>query len=83
MGALAAGSLVPATNDAAVPEARPEVAESLTQIVRARYGQHLSEGQLKQVEQSIRKNLALADFLKQTKLSNSDEPAFVFRADVP
>jgi hypothetical protein len=83
MGMLAASSLVPATGQAAAPEARPGIAEALTEIVRARYGRHLSEEQLKEVEQTIRKDLLVAELLKRTKLLNSDEPAFVFRADLP
>jgi hypothetical protein len=83
MGMLAASSLLPSAGQAAAPEPRGGVAEALTQIVRARYGQHLSEEQLKDIEQNIRKDLLLAEFMKRTKLKNSDEPSFVFRADLP
>jgi hypothetical protein len=58
------------------------VAEALAEVVRIRYGSNLSQDQMKQVKQSIDRTLRSADRLKQFKLSNSDEPAFVFSADL-
>ncbi len=57
-------------------------AKSLLEIVRARYGKHLNAAQLKEIERSIHINLYFASKLDEAKLSNGDEPAFVFSADV-
>ena len=63
------------------PAADP--AKALAEIVRARYGKHLSEEQLKDIEKSIGRGQRAAEFLKRTALQNGDEPSFVFRADLP
>jgi len=57
-------------------------AEALTEIVRLRYGKYLSEEQLKEIRRSLERSLGSADRLKQFKLKNSDEPAFVFSAEL-
>jgi hypothetical protein len=82
MGMLA-GSLLTSAGPAAAPEKRMDVGEALMVIIRVRYGQYLRDEQLKDLEQKLRQHLLIAEFMKQSKLNNSDEPAFVFRADVP
>ncbi len=58
------------------------VAESLTEVVKLRYGKNLSEEQLNLVKRSIDRSQRNADRMKQFKLVNSDEPAFAFTADI-
>src|SRR5262245_45154203 len=70
-----------AAQKADAPAATP--AEALAEVVRARHGKHLSEGQLKAVRRSIARNQAAAARLRNLKLANGDEPAFTFRADLP
>ena len=53
-------------------------AEVLAEIVRLRFGQHLSEAQLKSIQQRLGRQLATAEQMKRTRLANGDEPAFVF-----
>ena len=64
-------------------ESPPTVAEALTEIVRVRYGKHLTAEQLKAIQASIARSQRSADILKKLKLENGDEPAFTFSADVP
>jgi hypothetical protein len=82
VGLLAAGSLLAPPGHAA--EAGPAgPAEGLMAVARARYGKHLRDEQLKEIEQALRHRLLVAEFLKRVPLKNSDEPVFIFRADLP
>ncbi len=88
MALLAATPVVVAFNpvqahQTASVETPTTAVDSLTEIVRLRYGKHLTEDQLKEVKKSIERNQRSADILRRSKLSNSDEPAFTFRADLP
>lgn len=66
------------TQDAEKPS--PD-AEALAEVVRIRYGKNLSDEQLAEVKRSVNQRVRGADRLKQFKLANGDEPAFVFSAD--
>jgi hypothetical protein len=57
-------------------------ADALTEIVRVRHGTHLTEEQLRRVRQSIQSSLRSVERLRRFPLRNSDEPAFVFSADI-
>jgi hypothetical protein len=72
-----------AVADEPAVKARLNPTEALLEIVRGRYGKHLSEEQLTAVQGRIARNLAAAERLKQIKLNNGDEPSFVFHASVP
>jgi hypothetical protein len=67
---------------AQTPEQPSPVAEALTEVVRLRYGKNLDEEQIKSIKQSIDQAQRSAERLKQIKLANGDEPAFVFSADL-
>jgi hypothetical protein len=56
-------------------------AEALAEVVRIRYGKNLTDDQLTEVKRSINGRIRNADRLKQFKLANGDEPAFIFSAD--
>ena len=47
------------------------------------HGKHLTENQLKRLRRRIEANMASAERLKKFRLKNSDEPAFLFSAEVP
>src|SRR5437879_4663931 len=85
----AAASLVSATalqagEEPAPPREPAEVtAEALTSIVRARFGKHVTDAQIKGVQQRITGLVAAARTIKRTRLENGDEPDFVFFADGP
>jgi len=89
IGVLAAGSLgltaleAGAATPAGDGNPRTVAAAALMDIIRARYGKFLSEDQLKRVRQKIVGNVSTAESLRRVPLQNSDEPAFVFRADLP
>jgi hypothetical protein len=61
----------------------PAAADALTALVRARYGRHLTEAQLRSVRRRVLGHLASADHLRSVKLTNADEPDFTFSAEVP
>lgn len=67
----------------AEPEKALSVEEALIAVVRARYGKHLTAKQLDDIRRSLRRGLARADALARVPLTNADEPAFAFRADLP
>jgi hypothetical protein len=81
--AVAALALVPGVTTAGEADAPATPADALFEIAKLRYGKHLTEEQLQQVKQSLQRDQAIADFLRRSKLTNGDEPAFVFQADVP
>src|SRR5262245_4814832 len=74
-----------ATGSAAQPEppSVADAAESLTAVVRQRYGKHLNEELLKRVRQRIESQLRTAEALRRTSITNADEPDFVFVAELP
>lgn len=76
-------SLDIAASQTQAPQKYPPVVEAMGEAVRYRYGKYLDEGQLDEVKQRIERNLRFADMLKQVKLNNGDEPAFIFSADLP
>ena len=84
LAALAAVPLVPVVEAGAAEKSPAAVAaESLAEVVNARYGKHLSAEQRKAVAHSIRRSQGAAERMREFKLHNSDEPAFTFRADLP
>jgi hypothetical protein len=66
-------------------EARPaaqSASQILTDLVRLRFGRHLSEEQMRRAGERIAGNQRAAEALARVALQNSDEPAFLFSADV-
>lgn len=76
----ALGSLAAAAPALAQDQPRPArgQAEALAEIARLRFGQHLNEAQMKSVQQRLGRQLATGEQMKRTRLTNADEPAFVF-----
>jgi hypothetical protein len=58
------------------------MAEALAEAARIRYGEHINEDQFNEIRRSIDRALRAADRMKQFKLKNGDEPAFIFSADL-
>jgi hypothetical protein len=86
---LAGAALAPlagvaaAADDTKIPRQLLETADAQVKIVQARFGTFLTREQMKEVVQSVIRGRYSADALARVKLSNSDEPAFAFRADLP
>src|SRR5437867_217897 len=57
-------------------------ADALIEVVRQRYSEHLNDDQLQKIRQAFERNLRSAELLQKHKLTNGDEPAFAFTADV-
>ena len=75
----------PAAAQQTPPPANPFApqAEALTEVVRRRYAQYLNDEQLEAVKRSIERALRGGDTLNKFALTNGDEPAFAFSADLP
>ena len=66
---------------AAAPEGPPPISEdarSLAEIVRRRYGKHLTPDQLEAVTRELDQRVQGGRRLKDAKLANGDEPDFTF-----
>jgi hypothetical protein len=81
--ALAAAPVLAAAAGAEEAPRPPTVAGALGDLVRLRFGRHLSDEQLRRVRGSVARNVRLAEALGRVALQNGDEPAFAFNADVP
>jgi hypothetical protein len=57
-------------------------AEALTAAVKARYGKYLTAEQLAEVDKSIRGGVLRGELMRKVPLTNADEPAFAFSAEV-
>lgn len=58
-------------------------ADHLLEVVKLRHGRHLTAAQLRQVHASLLRGLGSAQRLRVLRLSNADDPAAAFSADVP
>ncbi len=85
----AASPLISTSETAQAQEAKsskekpPGVSEAWTELVRVRFGQHLTPDQLKEIKKSMEEKQRAAETMKKVKLQNGDEPAFIFFADLP
>lgn len=88
-GAAAFGQTAPAPSPAPsatpvpTPEAPSSVAEALTEVVRIRWGRHLSGEQLGEIAKTLDGRLRGAEAMKKVPLTNADEPDVVFFAEIP
>jgi hypothetical protein len=82
---LAAIGAAAATTSARADDPKPEekitVAKAVEAVVRQRFGDHLTEEQIKEVVKRAQGRLSSRP-KQDTPLKNSDEPAFVFHADI-
>lgn len=63
-----------------VPSEISEEARSLADIVRRRYGKHLTPDQLEAVTRELDGRVQGGKRLRESKLANGDEPDFTFHA---
>lgn len=78
--APAAPSAAPTPTPVPTPEAPSSVAEALTEVVRIRWGKHLTGEQLGQIAKAIDGRLRSAEAMKKVTLGNADEPDVVYFA---
>lgn len=73
----AIGSAVfPVEAEAAAP--LPDQVNALAQVVQVRFGEYLKPGDLDDIKRVIERNLRYAEALSKVKITNSDEPDFMF-----
>src|SRR5260221_12076879 len=71
----------PSASPSPTPPPEPSSsAEALTEVVRIRWGKHLSGEQLGEVAKAIDRNLRSSERMKKVALKNSDEPDLTFFA---
>ena len=78
---LPPAATAPATTPAAAnadADANPALTDAMTQLVKQRYGAHLTDEQLASVRDDIRTGLRASDRLRAILLPNSTEPDVVF-----
>ena len=63
------------------PPPLSEDARSLAEIVRRRYGKHLTPDQIEAVTRELDQRVQAGRRLKDAKLANGDEPDFTFRIE--
>ena len=68
------GSAVSA--EAAAP--LPDEVNALAQVVQVRFGEYLKPGDLGDIKRVIERNLRYAEAISKVKITNSDEPDFMF-----
>jgi hypothetical protein len=62
----------------AAPDANGPLADAMTELVRRRYGAHLTDEQMKSVHEDIVSGLRASDRLRAILLPNGTEPDVVF-----
>jgi hypothetical protein len=84
---IALGQMPPTPSPTPIPVPTPETpssaAEALTEVVRIRWGKHLSGEQLGEIAKSLDGRLKGAEAMKKVALTNADEPDIVFFAELP
>jgi hypothetical protein len=68
----------PNPQSGAGPQKISPVAQAYAEVVRARFGERLTEEQFEQVKKDLEANVQSAGRLASVKLKNEDEPDFVF-----
>jgi hypothetical protein len=78
---LPPAATAPATTPSAAnadADANPALTDAMTQLVKQRYGAHLTDEQMASVRDDIRGGLRASDRLRAILLPNSTEPDVVF-----
>jgi hypothetical protein len=73
----------PAPPDSTAAPQKPEISEdakALAKILERRYGKFLDAKQIEKLPEEVENRLQGGKRLRDSKLANSDEPDFVFRA---
>lgn len=71
----------PNPQSGAEPQKLSPVTQAYAEVVRARFGERLTEEQFEQVKKDLEANVQSAERLRAIKLRNEDEPDFIFSAD--
>jgi hypothetical protein len=83
LAAAALGSSGLAAADEAEKDPQEMAAQALANLARTRFGKHLTIEQQKHVQHAAARQVRTAERLRRVRLSNGDQPAFTFHADLP
>ena len=64
-------------------ETPPEISEEgrkMAEVVKMRYGDHLSDEQLEEIAKELTWRMRAGETLRKLELANGDEPDFIFKA---
>jgi hypothetical protein len=79
---LGAASMIPALEpaDAQVssPPSQSAQVDALAEVVRLRFGQYLADGDMPEIKSGIERALQNAEAINRIKITNGDEPDFMF-----
>jgi hypothetical protein len=80
--AIATAPMIPALGTVYAQEATPpqisaEV-DARAEIVRLRFGQYLTDGDMPEIKRGIERTLRNAEAINRIKITNGDEPDFMF-----
>lgn len=70
----------PATPPSDAPPEISDEGRALAEVVRQRYGQHLSAEQMTEIEKELTWRMRAGATLRKLGLANGDEPDFTFKA---
>ncbi len=70
----------PAPSPSPTPAPPPAALEPMMQLVKAKYGQHLTPEQMEGVRKSVERSILNAERMTKMPLANSDEPDIVYFA---
>lgn len=79
----AAKPVSPPSPPAPPPDAPPEISEegrALARVVKERYGAHLTDAQMMEIEKELTWRMRAGSTLRKFQLGNHDEPDFTFEA---
>jgi hypothetical protein len=71
-------ALAPASPQDTAPQRPSAEVDAIAETVRLRYGQYLAEDDMPEIKRGIERMLRNAEALSKIKITNSDEPDFMF-----
>ncbi len=88
---IAAAPAIPALIEAEKPDtanaqgtSHPNAeVDAMASLVQIRFGKYLAAGDMKEIKRGLERNLHYSEALAKVKLTNADEPDFIFFPDSP
>ena len=82
---IAAAPLVASATEAAQAQETPSPfagqVDALAEVVNLRYGKYLADGDMPEIKRGIERMLRSAETIARVKITNADEPDFMFHPE--